>query len=161
MAGVVEGMPNRHSFGWKTTIGEGNNQRRARMHHPAHLAEHRDWISQVLDRDTNGGAVELHRLEWQVRLRIHVLYHEGVKARVGGKLLLIQPEPDNSTIAGLDRQVADPATHPVENATVGRKQLAIQLGDRGYGRVIDVLHKTRLVVKERVCRLVVAAEGLG
>jgi hypothetical protein len=50
-----------------------------------------------------------------------------VEPAVGGELVLIHPDPDHPAIDHFRWEIANPATHEIENRSASRQQFPVQL----------------------------------
>jgi hypothetical protein len=121
VAAVIQRLPDRDRLGREASVGESHHQRRPWTEHPSDFAQHGHGLDQVLDGYADGGAVELCWTERQTRIGVQVLDNGRVEPRVGRKLLLVEAQPDHSSVGDLRRQVTDPATHQIEDRPAGRE----------------------------------------
>ena len=114
--------------------------------------------TKILDRDGERRPVERGAFERQVWVQVQVVHAAFGEPGIGVQFRSVHAETGDTPQGHLRRIVRNPGRHQVEDIGALEQEVAIPLGERLDGGLVDVLHEPRFPVKLVIGRRIDALE---
>lgn len=112
----------------KAAIRKGHDSTTARTQDAAHLLEHLQRLSEIVDRDNVGNDIEGVVFEWEGRVYIQIANDATRGQGIGVELLLVHADNGERFGRVVVRDVRNPAGAEVQNVGIGLECFCVEAG---------------------------------